>query len=451
MTEEDKLNDEANSLIAEVPIIPGFKKRKRLSLSRLKEVKASLHAKQGQSTCVSNSSRSCKLKNESTINRWTPERYRLAELSMLEVMKAEGATFANPVPRPVLRMAARKHIGDTGLLDHLLKHIDGKVAPGGAERFRRWFNANGIMEYWLENADLVNIRQEAGVQDPYWVPQSRPLHARANFQDSQSSEEMRLLRAEMTKMKRDMQELASKFRDQERLNSMEMIHEELIKREAVAEKHRNEITGCLKGLQGILSGELMTWKTKVELQLMEITSSLGCIQPSKQLLTSPASKKWEDWLERTNLDNFQDDEIASWFEGDDTFSVQAQQDVIFQNSYRPSASFELYGNNLVQDIGREGEQEHLNKWSKTKRDDMEKQEDYGANITPDSSATGNSTSEFNTSVHMFQEMFQELFSWKAKMERQVLELWNSVRELQASSSSSSSHFKESDIGSTFKG
>lgn len=171
---------------------------------------------------------------------------------MLEVMKAEGATFANPVPRPVLRMAARKHIGDTGLLDHLLKHIDGKVAPGGAERFRRWFNANGIMEYWLENADLVNIRQEAGVQDPYWVPQSRPLHARANFQDSQSSEEMRLLRAEMTKMKRyrnqriravneiscpitlldshfvslainrDMHELASKFRDQERLNSMEV-------------------------------------------------------------------------------------------------------------------------------------------------------------------------------------------------------------------------------------
>ncbi|KAL0545286.1 hypothetical protein IC582_020436 [Cucumis melo] len=449
MTEEDKLNDEANSLITEVPIIPGFKKRKRLSLSRLKEVKASFHAKQGQSTCVSNSSRKCKLKkSESTTNRWTPERYRLAELSMLEVMKAEGATFANPVPRPVLRMAARKHIGDTGLLDHLLKHIDGKVAPGGAERFRRWFNANGIMEYWLENADLVNIRQEAGVQDPYWVPQSRPLHACANFQDSQSSEEMRLLRAEMTKMKRDMQELASKFRDQERLNSMEMIHEELMKREAVAEKHRNEITGCLKGLQGILSGELMTWKTKVELQLMEISSSLGCIQPSKQLLTSPASKKWEDWLERTNLDNFQDDEIASWFEGNNTFSVQGQQDVIFQDSYRPFASFELYGNNSVQDIGREGEQEHINKWSKIKRDDMEKQEDYGANITPDSSATGNSTSEFNTSVHMFQEMFQELFSWKAKMEKQVMELWNSVRELQASSSS---HFKESGIGSTFKG
>lgn len=171
---------------------------------------------------------------------------------MLEVMKAEGATFANPVPRPVLRMAARKHIGDTGLLDHLLKHIDGKIAPGGAERFRRWFNANGIMEYWLENADLINIRQEVGVEDPYWVPQSRPLHEHGDLKDSESSGEMRLLRAEMAKMKRywnqrirvvnqiscprtflnshfvslginrDLQELTSKFRHQEQLNSMEV-------------------------------------------------------------------------------------------------------------------------------------------------------------------------------------------------------------------------------------
>lgn len=31
-----------------------------------------------------------------------------------------------------------------------------------------------------------------------------------------------------------------------------MIHEELVKKEAAAEKHRNEITGCLKGLQVII-------------------------------------------------------------------------------------------------------------------------------------------------------------------------------------------------------
>lgn len=75
MTQEDKLNDEANFLITEVPTIPEFRKRKRLSRSRLKEVKASLLAKQGQSTCLSNSYRKCKQKkNESTIERWSAER-----------------------------------------------------------------------------------------------------------------------------------------------------------------------------------------------------------------------------------------------------------------------------------------------------------------------------------------------------------------------------------------
>lgn len=89
---------------------------------------------------------------------------------MLKVMKARGATTVHPIKRPALRNEARKLIGDTGLLDHLLKHMAGKVAPGGADRFRRRHNADGAMEYWLESADLVEIRKEAGVQDPYWTP-----------------------------------------------------------------------------------------------------------------------------------------------------------------------------------------------------------------------------------------------------------------------------------------
>lgn len=88
----------------------------------------------------------------------------------MEVMKAKGAMANNPILRPELRAEARKSIGDTGLLDHLLKHMAGKIAPGGSERFRRRHNAEGSMEYWLESADLVNIRKEAGVNDPYWIP-----------------------------------------------------------------------------------------------------------------------------------------------------------------------------------------------------------------------------------------------------------------------------------------
>lgn len=121
---------------------------------------------------------------------------------MLDIMKAEGATFQNPISRPQLRTAARKCIGDTGLLDHLLKHIDGKVAPGGTDRFRRWFNTNGVMEYWLENAQLVHLRQQAGVQDPYWIPPSRMMRPIHPCEDPVSAQELKLLRAEFNKMKR---------------------------------------------------------------------------------------------------------------------------------------------------------------------------------------------------------------------------------------------------------
>lgn len=133
---------------------------------------------------------------------------------MLEVLKGEGAVYENPIARPALRMAARKHIGDTGLLDHLLKHIDGKVAPGGTERFRRCYNTEGIMEYWLESADLVQIKREAGIPDPNYVPPAWWKSACAGeggaggsnvsgfLQDSVSAGELKLLRSELEKMKR---------------------------------------------------------------------------------------------------------------------------------------------------------------------------------------------------------------------------------------------------------
>lgn len=89
---------------------------------------------------------------------------------MLKILKEKGAGPGNPILRPDLRSEARKMIGDTGLLDHLLKHMAGKLAPGGKERFRRRHNPEGAMEYWLENADLIEIRKQAGVEDPYWVP-----------------------------------------------------------------------------------------------------------------------------------------------------------------------------------------------------------------------------------------------------------------------------------------
>ena len=41
-------------------------------------------------------------------------------------------------------------IGDTGLLDHLLKHLTDEVAAPTGERLRRRHNREGHMQYWLQ-------------------------------------------------------------------------------------------------------------------------------------------------------------------------------------------------------------------------------------------------------------------------------------------------------------
>lgn len=121
---------------------------------------------------------------------------------MLKIMRAKGAVFGNPILRPALRAEARKLIGDTGLLDHLLKHMAGKVAPGGVDRFRRRHNADGAMEYWLESADLINIRKEVGVQDPYWTPPPGWKLGDNPTQDPICSREIKELHEEIAEIKK---------------------------------------------------------------------------------------------------------------------------------------------------------------------------------------------------------------------------------------------------------
>ncbi|KAL6643885.1 hypothetical protein ACP70R_018651 [Stipagrostis hirtigluma subsp. patula] len=104
------------------------------------------------------------------VDRWSAQRYAKAEAAMLDILRARGASAGKPLPRGELRKEARRDIGDTGLLDHLLRHVADKVPAGSAERVRRRYNATGALEYWLEPAELAAVRREAGVTDQYWVP-----------------------------------------------------------------------------------------------------------------------------------------------------------------------------------------------------------------------------------------------------------------------------------------
>ncbi|KAI4343519.1 hypothetical protein L6164_010858 [Bauhinia variegata] len=405
---EEDSKDEV-TVKADPLLIPEIKKRKRLSLTELREIKAELGGKERQSCSK------LKIKKHGSTDRWSTERYELAEKSMWEVLKAEGATFENPITRPALRMAARKHIGDTGLLDHLLKHIDGKVAPGGTERFRRWYNTEGTMEYWLESANLDKVRHDAGVQDPYWIPPSAFRPGPGPAQNTDFSDELKLLQTEMAKMKRDMQELTSEKQEKNEMNMMEEIHKNL-KWKAMTEQRLTEIITSLKGVQGMY-GDLVTWKTKVEQQLVEITTKLSDLQTSRERSTfSPPSERGEDWLESTNLDNIQGNDLAPWFASTELLNVE--QEVVLQdpNSALPAQIFNSELTNMKSNV--------LEVVPK-------KQEEDKLIVTPDSSIIVNSKSDLDNSLIFFQEMFMDLFKWKDKIELQLLEVSNSVYGMQA--------------------
>ncbi|CAL5204435.1 unnamed protein product [Lathyrus oleraceus] len=429
--EEESDNDEEDVIIKNEPVFfPEFKKRKRLSLSQLREVKEESCEKLSQLREVKeescgkigqlrevkeeyygkeSGSKSKRKKNDNK-ERWSSERYKLAEQSMWEVLKAEGATFESPITRAALRSSARKFIGDTGLLDHLLKHIDGKVAPGGTDRFRRWFNTDGVMEYWLESADLDGVRQDAGVYDPYWIPPSTVRATPAPCKDTDSSDELKQLKMEMAQMKKDMQELVAEKKKKNESNMMKEAFKELVKWKAITDHRLTEIMASLKNLQG-KSGEMVTWKTEVEQHLMDITNKLNELQAPRECTTfSPPSEKWKDWLEATNPCNTQEDALATWIGSSELLNVP--QECLLEYPYTGMPT------------------QPLNEEPTNKKSDAEElmptMQDDQPNVTPDSSTTVNSKADIDNSLIMFQEMFMDLFKWKEKMEQQLLDVSNTV-------------------------
>ncbi|URE09049.1 hypothetical protein MUK42_04625, partial [Musa troglodytarum] len=179
-------------------------------------------------------------------DRWSSERYEAAEMKLLEIMKVKKAGLGKPIMRQALREEARKHIGDTGLLDHLLKHMAGKVVMNGTERFRRRHNSEGVMEYWLEPADLVEDRRKAGVVDTYWVPPPgwKPGDATSACACGGACKPViKQLTEEILILKRDMEQLSSmKEVEKEDYNSF-------MERSKKLDEEITVIYNCLQGLK----------------------------------------------------------------------------------------------------------------------------------------------------------------------------------------------------------
>ncbi|CAL8472119.1 g11661 [Coccomyxa elongata] len=91
-------------------------------------------------------------KKELHHGRWSRERYDGAVAALVHILRAMNATSSDRcVLRPALREEARKAVGDTGLLDHLLKHLADKAVTTAGDKLRRRHNTEGHMEYWLQS------------------------------------------------------------------------------------------------------------------------------------------------------------------------------------------------------------------------------------------------------------------------------------------------------------
>ncbi|KAL4856100.1 Tubulin polyglutamylase ttll6 [Chlorella vulgaris] len=95
--------------------------------------------------------------------RWSKERYDGAQQSLVASMRRLPATSADRATlRPALREEACKTIGDTGLLDHLLKHMAGQVVSSSSgERLQRRHNKDGQMVYWQQTPAAAAQEEEA--------------------------------------------------------------------------------------------------------------------------------------------------------------------------------------------------------------------------------------------------------------------------------------------------
>ncbi|CAN6357140.1 unnamed protein product [Urochloa humidicola] len=146
------------------------------------------------------------------VERWSAWRYAAGEAAMVEILRSRGAVAGRPAPRAELRAQMRRHVGDTGLLDHLLRHVADRVPAGSGERVRRRYNSAGGLEYWLEPAGLAATRREAGVDDPFWVPPpgwklGDPVSSEARALQVQKQVEE--LAGELDDVKRQMKQLDS--------------------------------------------------------------------------------------------------------------------------------------------------------------------------------------------------------------------------------------------------
>ncbi|CAF2036704.1 unnamed protein product [Brassica napus] len=416
--------------------------------------------------------------------RWNTERIDFSEQVIVDVLKEKGASFDAPVSRSELRASARGKIGDTGLLDHLLKHIDGNVTPGGADRFRRCHDTEGTMQYWLESADLLKIKRESGVPDPNWVPPpwwklqgaNGVIKIEPGVDDDEPSASTSELKEEMDRMKSEIKELvselalikrecgitdpdliplaqwkiqssshshessavSSKLREEldqiksdikklvskpklpDHAEANEKLFKEIVSWKVKTDKQIAEISKSLTSTQGMVK-ELVSWKDKVEQKLVGISNN---VQANGTNAFNPAPQSWEHILHNANLDDFTVNGFEPWDVDADLIDVLPEAVRPDKYSLPPNARKSSFQDHMWFE-----EQSVLN--SEMQRTDscMTRGDSRSSNQDKTEMPPG-PRADIDDANIVSQETLKELVNWKAKAEQQLMEMSDAVRALQ---------------------
>ncbi|VYS67706.1 unnamed protein product [Arabidopsis thaliana] len=365
--------------------------------------------------------------------RWNNERIKFAEQTLADIMKEKGATFEKPVTRQLLRVIARSKIGDTGLLDHSLKHMDGKVTPGGSDRFRRCYNTDGCMQYWLESADLVKIKLESGIPDPTWVPPAWWMVQTASSHD-QSAVTSKLLMGEIEQMKSEIKELVSKQNLPDHADANEKLFKELKSWRENTDKQIVEISESLTSTQGMFK-ELNSWKDKVDQQLLGISNTLSNLQPNGSTSFSPAQENWEHILKTSNLEDFTTNGFDQWDDLIDGLPEAVRPETYAlptnpcKSSLQDQSLVSLQDQSLVSLQDQSLVNVDMQMTESMTRGESRSSSQEKAEMTPGSSITAGPKSDIDDPTIQTQETLKELVTWKAKAEQQLMELSNAVLAL----------------------
>ncbi|XVF64432.1 hypothetical protein PTKIN_Ptkin09bG0169200 [Pterospermum kingtungense] len=108
-------------------------------------------------------------------SRWPAKRLEFAAQVIVNALKEHKSEFGHGgMTRQDVRDAARMHIGDTGLLDYVLKSMNNVIV--GCHIVRRAINASRILEYTIEDMDN-ELKAAEGGREIHQKPLPDPLPA----------------------------------------------------------------------------------------------------------------------------------------------------------------------------------------------------------------------------------------------------------------------------------